>query len=148
MAKAAAIKEPNLPWADHSEDRGFKWLMIIMLLLFLGAGVVLNLIKLPEIEQKNLQHNPVTAERGTRADIGDAVPPLFPGAVFDQGSDRVDAVDRADIPAEMDVGGGKTQIMAATFAVGDTARQLEIPAKNFRRSRKVGVLEPFAHAGR
>ena len=54
MAKAAAIKEPNLPWADHSEDRGFKWLMIIMLVLFLGAGMVLNLIKLPEIEQKNL----------------------------------------------------------------------------------------------
>jgi hypothetical protein len=28
--------------------------MIVMLVLFLGAGVVLNLVKLPEIEQKNL----------------------------------------------------------------------------------------------
>ncbi len=54
MARAAAFKEPSLPWVDHSEDRGFKWLMIIMLVLFLGAGLVLNLIKLPEIEQKNL----------------------------------------------------------------------------------------------
>jgi len=54
MARAAVINEPNLPWADHSEDRGFKWLMMIMLLLFLGTGLFLNLIKLPEIEQKNL----------------------------------------------------------------------------------------------
>jgi len=54
MAKTTAINEPSLPWADHSEDRGFRWLMIIMLVLFLGAGLVLNLIKLPEIAQKNL----------------------------------------------------------------------------------------------
>ena len=54
MAKAAGINEPNLPWVDHSEDRGFKLLVIILLLLFLGAGVFLNLIKLPEIQQKAL----------------------------------------------------------------------------------------------
>ncbi|MDH3389171.1 MAG: TonB family protein [Gammaproteobacteria bacterium] len=54
MAKATAINEPNLPWVDHSEDRGFRWLMIIMLVLFLGAGLVLNLIKLPEVAQQNL----------------------------------------------------------------------------------------------
>ena len=54
MARAVSINEPNLPWVAQSEDRGFKLLVLIMLLLFLGAGVVLNLIKLPEIEQKNL----------------------------------------------------------------------------------------------
>jgi len=54
MAKAAVINEPNLPWVDHAEDRGFRWLMIIMLVLFLSAGLVLNLIKLPEIVQQNL----------------------------------------------------------------------------------------------
>ena len=43
-----------MPWVDHGEDRGFKWLMGILLVLFLGTGVVLNLITLPEIEQKNL----------------------------------------------------------------------------------------------
>ncbi len=57
MAKAAAPKlnEPNLPWVDHSEDRGFRWLMIAMVVVFLGAGVVLNQITLPEIVQKNLE---------------------------------------------------------------------------------------------
>ena len=54
MARAAAISEPNLPWVDHQEDRSFRRLMIIMLLLFLGAGVALNAIKLPEAVQKNL----------------------------------------------------------------------------------------------
>jgi len=54
MAKAAISNEPSLPWVDHSEDRGFKLLVLIMLLLFLGAGIFLNLIKLPEIQQKNL----------------------------------------------------------------------------------------------
>ena len=54
MARAAAIPEPNLPWVDHQEDRSFRRLMIIMLLLFLGAGVALNAIKLPEVVQKNL----------------------------------------------------------------------------------------------
>jgi len=54
MAKAVLIPEPELPWAEHQEDRGFRWLMIIMVVLFLGAGVVFNAVKLPEIVQKNL----------------------------------------------------------------------------------------------
>jgi len=54
MARAATIPEPNLPWLEQQEDRSFRWIMIIMLLLFLGTGVVLNAIKLPEIVQKNL----------------------------------------------------------------------------------------------
>ncbi len=54
MARAVAIPEPNLPWVDHQEDRSFRRIMIVTLLLFLGAGVVLNSIKLPEVVQKNL----------------------------------------------------------------------------------------------
>jgi TonB family protein len=59
MAKAVAIKavaipEPNLPWVDHQEDRSFRWLMIIMMVLFFGTGLVLDAIKLPELVQKNL----------------------------------------------------------------------------------------------
>lgn len=54
MARAATIPEPNLPWVEQQEDRSFRWIMIITLLLFLSAGVVLNAIKLPEIVQKNL----------------------------------------------------------------------------------------------
>ncbi len=53
MAKSA-VPEPNLPWVEHDEDKGFRWIMIIMLVLFLCTGVVMNLIKLPEIAQKNL----------------------------------------------------------------------------------------------
>ena len=54
MAKAVHIPEPELPWAEHQEDRGFRWLMIIMVVLFLGVGVVFNAITLPEVVQKNL----------------------------------------------------------------------------------------------
>ena len=54
MARAATITEPNLPWVEQQEDRSFRWIMIIMMVLFLGTGVVLNAIKLPEIVQKNL----------------------------------------------------------------------------------------------
>lgn len=54
MARAVAIPEPNLPWVDHQEDRSFRRIMIVTLLLFLSAGVVLNTIKLPEVVQKNL----------------------------------------------------------------------------------------------
>ena len=54
MARTVAISEPNLPWSDYQEDRSFRRLMIIMLLLFLGVGVALNTIKLPEVVQKNL----------------------------------------------------------------------------------------------
>jgi len=54
MAKAVLIPEPELPWAEHQEDRGFRWLMIIMVVLFLGTGVVFNAIKLPEIVERNL----------------------------------------------------------------------------------------------
>ena len=54
MAKAVAIAEPSLPWVDHQEDRSFRWLMIIMLVLFLGTGLILDAIKLPELVQKNL----------------------------------------------------------------------------------------------
>jgi len=54
VAKNAPIAEPNMPWLDDREDRIFRRLWITMLLLFIGAGVVLNGIELPEIIQKNL----------------------------------------------------------------------------------------------
>jgi TonB family protein len=54
MARAVAIPEPNLPWVDYQEDRRFRRIMIVTLLLFLGVGVALNTIKLPEVIQKNL----------------------------------------------------------------------------------------------
>lgn len=54
MAVRVTAKEPNLPWLDHREDRAFRLLAIVMLLLFIGVGLVLNAITLPEVEQKNL----------------------------------------------------------------------------------------------
>ena len=54
MAIAVPLTEPDLPWVDHQEDRSFRWLLIIMMVLFLGAGLVLDAIKLPEVVQKNL----------------------------------------------------------------------------------------------
>ena len=46
--------EPNLPWLDSREDRTFRWLAGVMLLLFIVAGLILNAIQLPEVEKKNL----------------------------------------------------------------------------------------------
>jgi TonB family protein len=54
MAKSTPTFEPDLPWAEHREDRLFRVLAIVMLLTFLGAGVALNLVTLPEVVQKNL----------------------------------------------------------------------------------------------
>lgn len=54
MAATATMTEPNLPWVDHGEDRGFKWLAIILLVVFMAAGGVMNWITLPEVERKNL----------------------------------------------------------------------------------------------
>ena len=34
MAKAATIREPNLPWLDSREDRFFRALTIVMVILF------------------------------------------------------------------------------------------------------------------
>lgn len=50
----AAVFEPNLPWVEYQEDRSFRRFAIILLLLFLGAGFVLDSIELPEVEQKAL----------------------------------------------------------------------------------------------
>ena len=54
MAHAVARLEPSLPWTEYQEDKSFRWLSIIMLVLFLGAGLILNSIELPEIERKSL----------------------------------------------------------------------------------------------
>ena len=54
MAKPATIAEPNMPWLDDREDRFFRRLSIVMLLLFMATGVVLNTVQLPEVIQKSL----------------------------------------------------------------------------------------------
>ena len=54
MATAVAISEPNMPWVEYQEDKNFRWIVIVFLLLFLSIGLVLDVIRLPEVEQKNL----------------------------------------------------------------------------------------------
>ena len=54
MAKVVAIPEPGLPWVEYQEDKRFRRITLVFLLLFLGIGVALNSIQLPELEQKNL----------------------------------------------------------------------------------------------
>ena len=51
---ASISQEPSMPWVDYQEDKSFRWIAVVFLLLFLGAGMVLNAIKLPEVAQKNL----------------------------------------------------------------------------------------------
>lgn len=54
MAKGAPILEPNMPWVESSEDRFFKRLTIVLLILFFIAGIILNTLTLPKVAQKNL----------------------------------------------------------------------------------------------
>ena len=54
MSAASTQVEPNLPWAESAEDKRFRRLLIVFLVLFMGLGIVLNMIKLPEPEQRNL----------------------------------------------------------------------------------------------
>jgi protein TonB len=54
MAATVSRREPDLPWLDNREDRFFRRLVIVLLLLFVVGGLVLNQIQLPEVVQKNL----------------------------------------------------------------------------------------------
>ena len=54
MSATATATSADALWMDHQEDRGFRWLSIILLVLFLAGGAVLNSIELPEVEQKRL----------------------------------------------------------------------------------------------
>lgn len=54
MAATIVLKEPQLPWAEGSEDRLFKIMVTLLVILFLIAGIVINQIVLPEIERKQL----------------------------------------------------------------------------------------------
>ena len=54
MAKQATLPEPNMPWLDDREDRNFRRMVWVLLLVFVSGGIVLNSITLPEVVQKNL----------------------------------------------------------------------------------------------
>ena len=54
MAATIVLKEPQLPWAEGTEDRLFKFMVIILVILFLISGIIINQIVLPEIERKQL----------------------------------------------------------------------------------------------
>ncbi|MDJ0776609.1 MAG: AgmX/PglI C-terminal domain-containing protein [Gammaproteobacteria bacterium] len=54
MAKRVTINEPNLPWVNHGEDRRFRILTTVILVLFFGLGLFLNALELPEPERKEL----------------------------------------------------------------------------------------------
>jgi len=54
MAKRATVPEPDLPWLDNREDRIFRGISIVMLVVFLLLGLAMSLKNLPEIEKKNL----------------------------------------------------------------------------------------------
>lgn len=54
MAAQLIYIEPNLPWVEGSEDRLFKRMVIVMVVLFLIMGIVLNSMTLPEVQQKKL----------------------------------------------------------------------------------------------
>jgi hypothetical protein len=44
MTATATARAGDMLWMDHQYDRGFRWLSIFVLVLFLTGGVVLNSI--------------------------------------------------------------------------------------------------------
>lgn len=54
MAARPLSLEPNLPWVENSEDRLFKGMVIVFIILFMIMGLVLNSMTLPEVKQKKL----------------------------------------------------------------------------------------------
>jgi len=54
MAKASLVSEPNFPWVETREDRIFKRLAIVILVLFMVLGLIMNGMTLPEPEQRKL----------------------------------------------------------------------------------------------
>ena len=54
MAAPIPIKEPMLPWVEGNEDRLFRRMVMVMIILFLIAGVIANSLNVPEPVQKQL----------------------------------------------------------------------------------------------
>ena len=49
------LQVPDLPWIEGKEDRFFKRLTTISVIVFMLLGVILNSLTLPEIQQKQLE---------------------------------------------------------------------------------------------
>ncbi len=54
MAATVIYSEPNLPWVETPEDRRFRRLSFTLLVIFMCLGLVLNMLTLPEPEQRKL----------------------------------------------------------------------------------------------
>ncbi|MHC4222076.1 MAG: TonB family protein [Planctomycetota bacterium] len=54
MAATSIYIEPNLPWVETPEDRRFRRLSFTLLIIFMCLGLVLNMLTLPEPEQRKL----------------------------------------------------------------------------------------------
>ncbi len=51
---ATVMTASQLPWNEQGEDRLFKWLSGILVVVFLIAGIIFNLLTLPEPERRQL----------------------------------------------------------------------------------------------
>ncbi len=54
MSTVGINLEPNFPWLESPEDRRFKRLVTACLVIFMSLGLGLNLLTLPEPEQRKL----------------------------------------------------------------------------------------------
>ena len=44
----------QMPWNEHGEDRLFRWLSWILVVVFLIAGLIFNALTVPEPERRQL----------------------------------------------------------------------------------------------
>ncbi|MCW8911208.1 MAG: TonB family protein [Gammaproteobacteria bacterium] len=55
MTQASTWNEPFLPWVESENDRRFKRILLVTVILFLIFGMIIPLLPVPEPEQKELK---------------------------------------------------------------------------------------------
>ena len=55
MTQTSTWNEPFLPWVESENDRRFKRILLGTIILFLIFGLIIPLLPVPELEQKELK---------------------------------------------------------------------------------------------
>ena len=91
---------PVLPWVEGREDRLFKRLVIILILLFMITGILMNAIKLPELQKKELVD---VAPRLARLILEKQAPPPPPPPPLQKVIKKEEPVVKKEAPKKAEV---------------------------------------------
>src|SRR5215813_2771876 len=101
-----------------------------------------------EIEEMDFQPLDLTGHCRAATQIGHAAMPLGRGAKIDPGFDGIDAEGRAQIVAEADIRGRKSELPAPLISVLDPPLDLPCASEQGRRPSRFAGLERLANRRR